>query len=169
MLQHAQITDAHVYMEDNSLAGICKEFSIPEIEVSQIEHETLGSIGVMKLPSRSLASLEGSLTVSHPDPAFLAIVSNPRKAARFQLHSKLDAFHAMGLDEENSTTIVTHVTALFHKSAFPAAKKGEAGEYTAEFSVTRLMQREYRSQTPIVEIDLFAGIHKVNGQDVWPS
>lgn len=168
MLQYGQITDAPVYLNDKSLVGHCEEFNIPEIETQMIEHETLGSIGVMKLPRRGLSALEGSMMMSFADPEFLSITSNPRKAAVFQVHSKLDVSNALGLDEENSTTIVTHVTALFSKSAFPGAKK-EAGKHSADFTVTRLMQRDIKSSTPIVEIDLFANIYKVNGEDVWPA
>lgn len=169
MLKHGQITDAEAYLDDNSLIGICKEFNVPELENTQIEHETLGSIGVLKLPRRGLSAVEGSLTMAFAEPEFLAITSNPRKAARFQLHSKLDIFDAMGLNESASTTLVTHVTALFHKTAFPSGKKGEAGEHSAEFSVTKLLQRDIASSTPIVEIDFFANIYKVNGEDVWPA
>ncbi|MGH1577705.1 phage major tail tube protein [Planktotalea sp.] len=169
MLQYGQITDAPVYLDDKSLVGHCEEFNIPEIETQTIEHDTLGSIGVMKLPRRGLSALEGSLIMSFAEPEFLSITSNPRKAARFQVHSKLDIFDAMGLDETNSTTLVTHVTALFHKSAFPGAKKADAGKHNADFSVTRLMQRDINSGTPIVEIDLFANIYKVLGENVWPD
>ena len=169
MLKHGHITDAQVYLDDKSLVGLCKEFTVPELETTQIEHETLGSVGVLKLPRRGLSALEGSMVMQFPEPAFLAITANPRKAARFQLHSKLDVFDAMGLNEEDSTTLVTHVTALFHKSAFPGAKKGETGEHSGDFSVTKIMQRDMASGTPIVEIDLFANIYKVNGEDVWPN
>ena len=169
MLQHAHITDAPVYLDDKSLVGFCTEFNIPEIETTQIEHESLGSIGVMKLPRRGLSAVEGSMVLKFAEPEFLTITSNPRKAARFQVHSKVDVFDAMGLDETNSTTIVTHVTALFHKSAFPGSKKAEAGAHNAEFSVTKLMQRDINSSTPIVEIDFFTNIYKVNGEDVWPE
>lgn len=169
MLQYGQITDAPVYLNDKSLVGHCEEFNIPEIETQMIEHETLGSIGVMKLPRRGLTGLDGSLIMSFAEPEFLGITSNPRKAAVFQVHSKLDVFNAEGLDEANSTTLVTHVTALFHKSAFPGGKKAEAGKHSADFSVTRLMQRDINSSTPILEIDFFANIYKVNGEDVWPA
>ena len=170
MLQHAQITDAEVYLDDKSLVGFCKEFNLPEIESTQVEHETLGSVGVLKLPRRGLSALEGSMVMSFADPEFLGITSNPRNAARFQLHSKLDAFDALGLNEDNSTTLVTHITALFHKSAYGGLKKDDgASEHTAEFSITKIMQRDVNASTPIVEIDLFANIYKVNGEDVWPS
>lgn len=169
MLSHAQITDAPIYLDDKSLVGFAKELNIPELETQQLEHETLGSIGVLKLPRRGLSAIEGDILMDFADPEFLAITSNPRKAARFQVHSKLDVFNAMGLDEENSTTIVTHITALFHKTKFPAAKKAEAGEHAAEFSITKLMQRDIKSSTPIVEIDFFANVYRVNGENVWPD
>ena len=170
MLQHAQITDAPLYLDDKSLVGICEEFTVPELEVGQIEHSTLGSIGVFKLPARGqLQPTDGSLVLSSPDPELITMSSNPRKALRFQLHSKVDAFDAMGLAEEKSTTIVTHVTALFYKRIFPSGKRGEAGKYTAEFSITRLMQRDIKSEKPIIEIDFFANVY--NGPDgpMWPD
>ena len=175
MLANAHITDAPVYLEgDKSLLGICEEFNVPELEVGQIEHSTLGSIGMFKLPGRgNLAPTDGSMILISPDPELITLSSNPRKAVRFQLHSKIDAFDALGLVEETSTTIVTHVTALFHKRIFPSGKRGqansEAGKYTGEFSVTQLMQRDIASSTPIVEIDFFANVYKVNGEHVWPQ
>ncbi len=170
MLPHAHITGAEVYLDDRSLVGICEEFSIPDLEVGQVEHSTLGSIGTFKLPARGqLTPADGSMILLSPDPELITLSSNPRKAVRFQLHSKVDAFDALGLDEEKSTTIVTHVTALFYKRMFPGGKNGEAGKYTGEFSVTRLMQRDIQSETPIVEIDFFANIYKVNGEDAWPD
>ncbi len=170
MLPNAQITDAPVYLDDKSLVGICEEFTIPELEIGQIEHSTLGSIGTFKLPARGqLTPTDGSMILLSPDPELITLSSNPRKAVRFQLHSKVDVFNAMGLDEEKSTTLVTHVTALFYKRIFPAGKRGEAGKYTGEFSVTQLMQRDINSETPIVEIDFFANIYKVNGENVWPD
>ncbi len=169
MLQFGQITDAPVYLEDKSLVGHCEEFGIPDVENTQIEHETLGSIGLMKLPRRGLSAIEGSMTMSFADPEFLTRASNPRKALKFQIHSKVDVFNAMGHDEEYSTTLVTHVTALFHKRDFPDAKKAEAGKLKLDFSVTQFMQRDIKSSTPILEVDFFANIHKVNGENAWPD
>ncbi|WP_420011006.1 phage major tail tube protein [Tateyamaria sp.] len=170
MLANAHITDAPVYLDDKSLLGICEEFNVPELEIGQVEHSTLGSVGTFKLPGRgNLTPTDGSMILLSPDPELITLSSNPRKALRFQLHSKVDAFDAMGLVEEKSTTIVTHVTALFYKRIFPSGKRGEAGKYTGEFSITRLMQRDINSSTPIVEIDFFANIYKVNGEDFWPD
>lgn len=170
MLGHAQITDAEIYLGDKSLVGICEEFNLPDLEIGQIEHSTLGSVGVFKIPARGqLQPTDGSMVLISPDQELITLSANPRKAVQFQLHSKVDAFDAMGWNIDSSTTIVTHVTALFYKRVFPSGKRGEAGKYTADFSVTRLMQRDFNSATPIVEIDLFSNIYRVNGEDVWPD
>lgn len=169
MLQYGQVTDAPVYLEDKELLGICNEFNIPELESGTVEHDTLGSVGVLMLPRRGLSGLTGSIKLIFPEPEMVSIFSRPNKAAKFQVHQKIDVFDAGGLNEGNSTTLITHVTALFTKNSFASVKKGEAQEDTGEFSCTYLMQRLTSSETPLVEVDLFANIYKVNGEDVWPD
>lgn len=170
MLQHGQITDAPVYMGNHSLVGLCEEFDVPEMETKQIEHETLGSVGILVLPARGIQKLQVSMTMSFPEPEFMAMTMDPTMAHLFQLHSKLDIFNAGGLDRDNSTTLVTIVNVMFAKPAFPAGKRGgEAGKFKAEGTATRVLQRDIRSETPIVELDLFANIHNVMGKPVWPD
>lgn len=169
MLQYGQVTDAPVYLEDKELLGVCNEFNIPELESGTVEHDTLGSVGVLMLPRRGLSGLTGSIKLQFPEPEMVSTFSRPNKAAKFQVHQKIDVFGPDGLDEEQSTTLVTHVRALFTKNAFAAVKKGEGQEDTGEFTCTYLMQRVTGSETPLVEVDLFANLYQVNGEDVWPD
>ncbi len=169
MLQYGQVTDAPVYLEDKELLGICNGFTIPEMESRMIEHDTLGSVGVLMLPARGLSGLPGSIKLMFPEPQMVSTFARPNKAAKFQVHQKIDVFDSDGLNEERSDTLITHVKALFNKSAFAEVKKGEAQEATGDFSATYLMQRLTSSDVPLVEIDLFANIYKVNGEDVWPN
>lgn len=168
MLPHAQITDAELYYDDKSLIGIAKEFSIPALETGHIEHETLGSVGVLKLPRRGLSALDGSMMLQLEEPEIARQMLRPNKAMALQLHAKIDAFNSFGHDEENSTVLVTHVRAMFGKIEPGDYKKGEAMAFNGEFSTTYFMQRVTNSETPLVEIDLFANIYKVNGEHVWP-
>lgn len=169
MLQYGKVSDAPVYLEDKELLGICNGFTIPEIESGTIEHDTLGSVGVLMLPQRGINGLSGSIKLMFPEPTMVSTFARPNKAARFQVHQKIDVFDADGLNEEKSDTLITHVKALFNKSAFAEVKKGEAQEATGEFHATYLMQRLTSSDVPLVEIDLFANIYKVGGEDVWPN
>jgi len=169
MLQYGQVTDAPTYLEDKELLGICNGFTIPELESRTIEHDTLGSVGVLMLPARGLSGLSGSIKLMFPEPTMVTTFARPNKAAKFQVHQNIDVMGPDGLDEEKSTTLITHVRALFNKSAFAEVKKGEAQEATGEFYATYLMQRLTSSEVPLVEIDLFANVYKVNGEDVWPN
>lgn len=168
MLQHGQITDAEVYSEQSSLWGICDSFDVPEIENGTYEHNTLGSIGVLKMAKRgAIQALEGVMTLNHPEPDLMRLTSNPRQMAKFQLHQRLDIFGQDGLDETTSTTLITHVSVMFPKRASPAASK-EDGKYTADFIAYRFMQRLTSEETPIVEYDFFTRTYNVDGKPVWP-
>jgi len=169
MLQYGQVTDAPVYLEDKELVGVCNEFNIPEIESGTVEHETLGSIGVLMLPRRCLSALQGSIKLIFPEPEMVTIFSHPNKPVRFQVHQKIDVFDSDGLNGEKSTTLVTHVKAMFMKNSFSAVAKGGDQEDTGEFSCTAFSQRLIDVEVPLVEVDLFARIYKINGEDVWPN
>ncbi|NRB19393.1 MAG: hypothetical protein HRU33_17950 [Rhodobacteraceae bacterium] len=87
-------------LQINLLLGIASACNIPELETSQLEHRTLGSVGVPKLPRRGLSALEGSIKLGFPEPELVALCSKPRKAVSFQVHQKLDIFKSFCLDED---------------------------------------------------------------------
>lgn len=169
MSHRGQITDSPLYWGDKSMIGMCDEFASIEMENKTIEHETLGSVGVLILPTRGLSALTGSMTLSYPDPEFVAATARPNLAQTFQLHNKLDLFNVQGFDAEKSTTIVTGVVAQFTKRAWPTSKKGENAQYTVDFSINKMWQRDIRSNAYLMELDLFANTHKVMGENVWPD
>ena len=80
MLQYGQVTDAPVYLEDKELLGVCNEFNIPELESGTVEHDTLGSVGVLMLPRRGLSGLTGSIKLQFPEPEMVSTFSRPNKA-----------------------------------------------------------------------------------------
>jgi phage tail tube protein FII len=104
-----------------------------------------------------------------PEPEFVALASNPRKAVLLQVHDKLDIFGPDGLDEAQSATRVSIMRCMFSKRSEDTNKKGDAKGWEGEFSLTYFMQRLSNSETPLIEIDLFNQIHRVQGVDVWPE
>lgn len=169
MLNNAQVSDAPVYLDDKSLVGVCNGFDMPELESNTIEHETLGSVGVLKLPTRGLSALDGSMTLSFPEPEIVAIFSQPNRAVTLQVHKRIDVFDGDGFNAEKSTVMITRIKAMFFKNAFASVKKNEATEDTGEFTCTSYTQRLISSDVPLVEVDLFANIYRINGADVWPQ
>lgn len=166
---HGQFTDAEVYLGSNELVGLVDEVNIAELEPIRLEHDTLGSIGVLSLPRRGLNVMNGSMVFDYPDPDMMAMTYHPNKAWEFQLHSPLDRFDSGGLNREASTKLITLITVIFTKAAFPVSKKDTDGKHKADFTTTKVLQRDARNETPIVEIDLMARIYNVMGEPVWPD
>jgi len=168
MYSYAQITDAEAYLEDNSLVGIVKEFSIPKIEMQTIEHETLGMVAVFKAPARPVQAMEAAIEFQAIDADLSLQMLNPTKALAFQLHKKVDVWGADGLDVDRSHRLITHVRLLFIGHEYGGLKLGDLAGHKATASCIYLRQRASNSNSPIVEIDVFRQRHKVAGENVWP-
>ena len=168
-IQLGQITNGYLYLDDNKLTGRVKEFKIGEIGYKMVSHETLGQIGVLELPSRAVDALKATLELQYPDLELDARLKNPTKACKFTLNSYLDIFGAEGLDEDKQGRLISTVTTLPAKKGDTSFKLGEAATTSYDLSITSLVQKFSGSSTPIFEYDLFAGIHRINGKDVWPQ
>lgn len=167
-IQLGHITNADVYMDAARLVGRIKEFEIPEVGHKMVEHEALGSIGVLELPSRALEALKAKIVFSYLDVEVERRVLNPTRVIKWQLHSHVDVFGAAGRDAERSHKLISSVGLMFSKSGGLSHTLGEAVNRELEASVTVLIQKTTNSDVPVFEYDLFAGIYRVNGEDVWP-
>lgn len=169
MLRHGQITDSEIYLEDNTLFGIAEEIDIPEIELTEIEHQSLGSVAVFAVPGRAVKSLKVKMKLRFVEPTLQPIIFNPTVSKLLQVHSKVDINGDDGLDVDNSFTLITAMRTRFGKVSHDTAKNSDQMMVTAEGFVTYLMQRAYTSETPFVEIDALNNVYKVNGDNVWPT
>ncbi|UXN07513.1 phage major tail tube protein [Bartonella sp. HY761] len=168
-IQLGHITNSDVYLEDNRLTGRVKEFKVGEISYKMVSHETLGQIAVAELPSRAMDPLKATLELQYPELELDARLKNPVKACRFMVHSYLDLFGGEGLDEEASGRLITTVTTLPAKKGETSFKLGEATANTYELSVIAMVQKFSRESTPLFEFDLFNGVHRIQGKNVWPQ
>lgn len=166
--RNGQITDAHVYLEDNDLVGIVSEFQIPSIEWNTIEHETLGQVAVYKTAARALQALEGSMKWEFVEPTLAEMAYNPTKVYPFQLHSKVDIWGPDGLDLDKSYTLVTLVALQFNKAGPGVAKLGDLMDVELDFTCTRLTQRIHDSDKVMFSVDVFANRVQDGSGDIWP-
>jgi len=165
--RHARITNATVYLEDNSLVGIAREIQLPKLEWHEVEHESLGQVAVFKTPARSLQALEGSITWEAVDPDIARRTLTPARAITFQVHWEQDAWDADGWNSDESITMVAVMRLLFKGAELEALKNAEQAGWQQEFTCTRLVQRVHSENTPIIEVDVFANSVKVNGEEVF--
>ncbi|MGR3760889.1 phage major tail tube protein [Roseobacteraceae bacterium NS-SX3] len=169
MSRHGQITNAHIYNDERDLWGISAEFQIPSVETQMIEHETLGAVGVLKLPARGLRALDCTFKLQYPDVELHRQMLRPNKTVSLHLHETVDLFDIGGLNEDASTTLVTSVRCYFSKVDSGGSKLGEARDLTGEASAVYFMQRVTNSETPLIEVNLMENIYRVNGEPVWPE
>ncbi len=161
-----QITQADVYLDDKSLVGRFKDFTTPDIEWQEIEHETLGQIAALSLPGRPLKKLTGKFTIEYLDDALYPRLYNPTVFFPFALHSYVDVFDAAGLSKDASYRVVTNVTIAIRRVGGHAFKLGEKFEGEAEWSATRFVQG-VPGATPWVEYDVMNQVARNNGVDIW--
>jgi P2 family phage contractile tail tube protein len=165
--RHAKITNATIYLEDNSLVGVAREIQIPKLEWHEVEHESLGQVAVFKTPSRALQALEGSITWETVDPEIARRSLDPTAAITLQAHWEQDAWGADGWDASESVTMVAIMRCLFKSAELEALKNSEQSGFQQEFTVTRLVQRAHGENTPLIEVDVFANSIKVDGREVF--
>ena len=165
--RHAKITNATIYLEDNSLAGVAREIQLPKLEWHEVEHQSLGQVAVFKSPARPLQALEGSITWESVDPEIARRTFNPARAVILQAHWEQDAWSEDGWDAGESVTMVAVMRCLFKAAELEALKNAEQSGWQQEFTCTRLVQRVHSENEPILEVDVFANSVKVDGQEVF--
>ncbi|WP_310620886.1 phage major tail tube protein [Flexibacterium corallicola] len=165
--RYGLMTNAEVYLDDNSLVGIAKEFKMPKIEWKTQDIETLGQVAVYKAPTRTLEALEGSITFSHIVPEIAERSYDPTKSMTLQLHSFVDVNNEDGLDLENSYTLITIMTMRVFSTEFGGSKLGDLEEIETGFSCSRLVQRVHDSDKKLLEVDVFSNKARNSSGDFW--
>ncbi|MFG1409512.1 phage major tail tube protein [Xanthobacter sp. VTT E-85241] len=163
------ITNSDVYMDNNRLIGRVKEFELPEFSYKLISHEALGQIAILELPSRALEAPKGKITFDFVDHEVERLALNPTVVRRWQLHSYVDIWGADGLDRAKSHKLITSLGLLPTKSGALAHTLGEAVNREMEITVPYITQVISTEDVPLLELDVFAGIYRINGENVWPD
>lgn len=163
-----QITNADCYINDVDIAGRVAELDMGDFGYTEVEHSALGMIGVLKLPGRPVEAIEGKIAFEWLDEEVSRTIIDPTKVHRFQLHSFVDIFGPEGLDRSQSHTLVTHLGFHTMKTGGRSQKLGEQLAQEHDISIVSIVQKVYGAETPLLEYDVHAGIHRINGVDVWP-
>lgn len=163
-----QITQADVYINDVDVCGRVAELDLGEIGHTEVEHKTLGMIGVLKLPGRPVEAITGKISFEWLDEEVSRAILNPTKVNKLQLHSYVDVFDGEGLNSDQSHTLVTHIGFQMMKTGGRTAKLGENLGQEHDISIGYFVQKVYGADTPIIEFDAWNNIYRIDGEDVWP-
>ncbi|HEY9212060.1 MAG TPA: phage major tail tube protein [Ancylobacter sp.] len=163
------VTNADVYLTNNRLAGRCKEFDPGDIGMKMVSHEALGMIGVIELPSRAIEAIKGKIVFDFIDHEVDRTTFNPTTLVRLALHSYVDVWDSEGLNRTKSHRLVTTIGVHFAKISGMGHSLGEAVNRELEISIVMMTQKVTTSEVPVLEYDVYAGIYRVNGENVWPD
>lgn len=162
------ITNADILLNDVDIAGRMAELDLGEIGYEEVEHKALGMIMVAKLPSRAVKAVEATAKYEFLEASLKKQVMVPTKTHSLQMHQYVDVSGADGLDLEKSHQLITHVGFRTISTKTGSSKLGENVELEQKWSVVKIIQKVYGEEDPIMVLDLFNGIHTINGQPVWP-
>lgn len=164
-----QITNADILLNGTDVAGRVAEFEMDDIASTEIEHATLGMIGVLKLPGRPVDAITGKIKFEWLDEELERALLNPTTRHQLQLHSFVDVFDQNGLSLEKSHTLVTHVGFHAVKRSGFGGKLGETIGTEHMITIPSFSQKVYGEAKPIIEYDVFSKVYNVNGEPVWPT
>ena len=167
-IQIGQITDADVYLEGNRFVGRVETFKVGKVAAKNVDHENLGMIGAASLPSRALEALNATVNFKYLDPDVDRVILSPVKAFSWQLHGYVDIFGPDGLDEDKSHKLITTVKSLCRDTGDLEYKLGEPTQREVEMTILSLVAKRSNFSEPDIEYDLFNGIYRIAGKDVWP-
>ena len=167
LLQHGSVNDSEVYWENNSMVGIAENIDIPELGWETFSHKTLGSVAILKKPSRALKELEGKLKIIFPEPQVYASMLNPNTIHPWQVHDKVDVPDDTSLLGADSYTMVTAMALTFSNVKADTKENNEQQSIEADFCCVRLRQTILASGEELFAVDVLGNTIRAGGENIW--
>lgn len=155
-----QVSNANVYINGSDFLGRAKSVKTPEFDVEFVEHDNLGLVGKLKLPTK-VNALEGEIVWDGFYPDVAALAYNPFKAVQLMVRADVQVFNAMGMATE--VPLVMTMTVNFSKTPVGEYKK-EATEYAMTYQVNNIKQ--VIDGKEVLFYDAYSNKYRVAGQDI---
>jgi P2 family phage contractile tail tube protein len=159
-----RITNANVYLDDESMLGKADEMTCPELVTKMTEHKALGMIGMIKLDT-GFEEMKGKIKWNSIYDDIAERTVNPRRSYQLQVRGTVERHSAEGLIDEVPMAIF--MTVKFNKTPFGMFKQHEAVEIETEFTCTAIKQ--VVDGKVIVEVDFYSNTFKAGGVDIMAN
>ena len=166
-----QVVNANAYNGANSLLGIVKELTLPNISFQFQDHRNLGMIGTVQLFS-GIEAMEATVTWASLIPSEIIKYGHPRKMITMTCYSDLEDFSL--ITPEDGTTPVQDTSSLKISTILKGFIKTYPlggfvpGEMVSD--VTTTISCIYVSQSVgtdlITEIDVMNNTYKIGDESV---
>lgn len=159
-IQVNRITNANLYLNGNSLLGTAEEVSLPDLDVLETEHKSLGLVGTAMLPA-GFDKLTGKIKWNSFYSDIWSSFANPFTPVSLQCRSSVSTYGSQGLTAQ--APLVTFLTVTIKKLPFGTYKPKDNVDFQSEFTCSYIKQTF--NGVDIIELDVLANIFKVNGVD----
>ena len=156
-----KLTNANVYVGNSSYLGKAAEIDLPKITAVMAEHQALGMVGKIDLPS-GFEKMEARIKWNSMYPDAMKRMANPFEMVSLQCRSSLEDYTAGG--RTGQVPVVCFMKAQFKEVPMGNFKQHENVELESQLTVT-YVKLEIDGQS-IVEFDALANIYKVDGVDI---
>jgi uncharacterized protein len=156
-----KLTNANVYVNGSSFLGKAAEIDLPKITAVMAEHQALGMVGKIDLPS-GFEKMEARIKWNSMYPDAMKRMANPFEMVSLQCRSSLEDYTAGGRTGEQA--VVCFMKAQFKEVPMGNFKQHENVELESQLTVT-YVKLEIGGEV-IVEFDALANIYKVGGEDI---
>lgn len=156
-----RITNANVYFDGVGLLGQVEECSLPQVKNIKTEHKVLGLQFKPKFTS-GVDSMETKFKWNSFYPDVLMKVANPYKTIKVQVRGHLQTWDSSG--NSSNQKIVAFMTIV--PSDFPQFSFKPQDNIEAENTCDVFYYKLQIGDKEVLEIDVLANIHKVNGVDL---
>jgi hypothetical protein len=160
-IQVNRVTNANVYVDGRSYLGRVEEMTLPTVKQIMAEHKALGMNGKFELPA-GVDKLEARLKWNSFYPEAMTKFANPNVSIQLQIRSSLKTWGSSGVLAE--VPVVVHLTC--QSKDFPTGAFKQHDNVELESMLACTYCKLVVNGQEIMEIDVLANIHKVNGADI---
>lgn len=158
-----KIFNGNVYEDGTkSYVGKVKEIEMPKLVHLYEDHEALGLITKLQLPTGTVDALSTKFIWSSFDADAWVKSANPLAARKLQIRSSVQAHGPQGQTGQEGLT--TLLTVQSKQADLGKLTKGAGSEFEEEFVVSYIKQS--LGSRVLIEFDAFALIWTVDGKDI---
>lgn len=160
-IQVNRATNANVYVDGRSYLGRAEEVNLPTVKSIMTEHKALGMNGKFDLPA-GIDKLEATIKWNSFYPDAMVKFGDPNRTINLQIRSSLANWTSNGKASE--VPVVIHLGAQVKDFPLGNFKQHDNVELTSTLNCTYC--KLVINGQEVMEIDVLANVHKVNGADI---
>lgn len=156
-----RVTNANVYVDGRSYLGRAEEVSLPTVKNIMSEHKALGMNGKFELPA-GIDKLEARIKWNSFYQDVMVKFGNPNQSIQLQIRTSIKTWASGGVVAE--VPCVVHLTC--QAKDFPLGNFKQHDNVELESLLNCTYCKLVIAGQDVLEIDVLANIHKVNGVDI---